>query len=76
MLNGIRQRTIVKPGGTIEVSSSELTPGSLAEVIVILEEESKKNNRLFVDIIGSAKGCFKNPSEVDNFIHQERDRWI
>ena len=26
-------------------------------------------------IIGSGKGCFTTPEEVDNFINQERDKW-
>lgn len=37
MKNAILQTVRVKPGGLIEIRSSELTPGTLAEVIVLLE---------------------------------------
>ncbi len=37
MKNAIRQTVKVKPGGVIEIRSPELTPGTLAEVIVLLE---------------------------------------
>jgi hypothetical protein len=37
MPNAIRQTVRVKPGGLIEIRSPELTPGTLAEVIVLLE---------------------------------------
>ncbi|NEP89675.1 MAG: hypothetical protein F6K18_24165 [Okeania sp. SIO2C2] len=34
---------------------------------------NKKNS--LKSIIGSGKGCFATPEEVDNFINQERDKW-
>lgn len=38
MDTALRQRLVVQPGGVIEIRSPELLPGTLAEVIVILEE--------------------------------------
>ena len=37
METAIRQKTVVKPGGVIEIRSPELPEGAVAEVIVILE---------------------------------------
>jgi hypothetical protein len=41
MIAGIRQKTIVKDDGKIEISSSELQPGSRVEVIVFLDLEEQ-----------------------------------
>jgi len=38
MDTALRQRLVVQPGGVIEIRSPELLPGTLAEVIVILEK--------------------------------------
>jgi hypothetical protein len=38
MDTALRQRLVVQPGGVIEFRSPELLPGTLAEVIVILEK--------------------------------------
>ena len=37
METALRQKTVVKPGGVIEIRSTELPEGAMAEVIVILE---------------------------------------
>jgi hypothetical protein len=37
METALRQKTVVKPGGLIEIRSSELPVGATAEVIIILE---------------------------------------
>jgi hypothetical protein len=37
MENVVRQKTVVKSGGVIEIRSPELPEGAVAEVIVILE---------------------------------------
>lgn len=39
MLTGIKERTIVKEGGRIEISSSDLPVGSEVEVIVLVNEK-------------------------------------
>jgi hypothetical protein len=40
MLNGVRQQTIVKPGGVIEVQSADLPVGSTVEVIVLINNDA------------------------------------
>jgi len=39
MINGIRQKTLVKEGGKIEISSAELPIGTLVEVIVLVDHQ-------------------------------------
>ena len=39
MVAAIRQLVTVQPGGRVEIRSSELTPGTQAEVIVLVETD-------------------------------------
>jgi len=41
MITGIRQKTIVKEGGMIEIYSPELPSGAAVEVIVLMEPEEE-----------------------------------
>ncbi|KAF3889314.1 MULTISPECIES: hypothetical protein [Nostocales] len=75
MLSEIRQKAIVKPGGIVEISSSELPSGAIVEVIVLLESDSEKPEKSLTSFIGLAKGNFATPQEVDLFIRNERDAW-
>jgi hypothetical protein len=40
MLDGLKQKVIVQPGGLIEVRSPDLPPGATVEVIVLLEQST------------------------------------
>ncbi|MDJ0621032.1 MAG: hypothetical protein QNJ63_30555 [Calothrix sp. MO_192.B10] len=74
MNQAIRKRTVVKPGGVINIQSLELPVGTEVDVIVIVETAAKKKQPLR-SIIGSGKGCFATPQEADDFISRERDTW-
>ncbi|MBD2774473.1 hypothetical protein [Iningainema tapete] len=73
MSQELRQKVVVKPGGVIEFSSPELTPGDLVDVIVIRDLAKKRQS--LRSIIGTGKGCFATPQEADDFISKERDAW-
>jgi hypothetical protein len=73
MLQAIRRRVTVQPGGRIEIVAPELTPGSQAEVIVL--EERALRRRPLAELIGQGKGAHANPEEADAFLRQERDAW-
>ncbi|MDF5729828.1 MAG: hypothetical protein PUP92_17910 [Rhizonema sp. PD38] len=75
MLSGLRQKAIVKPGGVVEICSSELPTGATVEVIVLMDLPFEESKRSLSSFIGSAKGSFATPEEVDRFIRQERDQW-
>jgi hypothetical protein len=74
MNKAIRQKTVVKPGGFINIQSSELPVGTEVYVIVIVET-SAKNKQYLRSIIGTGKGCFARSQEADDFISRERDAW-
>jgi hypothetical protein len=74
MNEAIRQKAVVKPGGVINIQSSELPVGTEVDVIVIMERAGKKKQSLR-SIIGTGKGCFATPQEADDFISGERDTW-
>ena len=74
MLNGLRQKVVVQPGGVVEVRSPELPDGATVEVIVLLESPSPLLQGLS-RFIGTASGNFTTPEEVDRFIRQERESW-
>lgn len=46
MISGIREKTVVKEGGKIEISSPELPTGTQVEVIVLVEEEQDETEYL------------------------------
>jgi hypothetical protein len=75
MLNGLRQKAIVKPGGVVEICSPELPAGATVEVIVLMESPLKQSEQPLTSFLGSARGSFATPEEVDKFIRQERDAW-
>ena len=75
MLNGLRQKAIVKPGGVVEICSPELPAGATVEVIVLIEPPAKHSEKPLTSFIGSVRSSFATPEEVDNFIRQERDAW-
>ena len=72
MVPALRQKVVVQPGGVIEVHSSELVPGTTAEVIIMPETGSVRT-RSMASLIGAAKGGLATPGEADAFIRQERD---
>jgi len=74
MLPMVKQTVTVQPGGVVHVQSSELAPGSTADVIIIPDSEALPVPTL-AKFIGSATGGFLSPAEVDTFIRRERDAW-
>ena len=74
MLPMLKQKVTVQPGGVVQVQSSELVPGSTADVIIIPDSAALPTLKL-ASVIGSAAGGFASPTEVDAFIRRERDAW-
>ena len=66
---------VVGPNGTIEVPVPELVPGQ--RVRVIIEPEGAAPSRRAIDVLAQASGhrLFKTASEVDAYIHAEREAW-
>lgn len=78
MIQTVKAKATVQPGGLVEVHSDELPEGAVVEVIVLVEEkteESIKPLENLTDFIGAAKGSFSSVAEIDAYIRQERDSW-
>jgi len=75
MLNELRQKAIVQPGGVIEICSPELPSGTTVEVIILIESPPAEPEKPLISFVGAAKGSFVTSEEVDQFIRQERDSW-
>jgi hypothetical protein len=74
IMPSVRKRTVVKPGGLVEVSAGDLPAGTAVDVWV----EPAADTLPPVDlrkIVGSAKGLFSSPEEVDAYISSLRDEW-
>lgn len=74
MMQAIKEHVIVKKGGVIELHLPELTAGTEAEVIIMIEQAPQTLPDLS-SFIGKAKGCFSNSDEIDTFLRKERDKW-
>ena len=76
MSTTIKRRVTVQPGGRIEISSPELTPGARAEVTVLVEDTREQPpRRRLADYVGACKGSFATADEADEFLRRERDAW-
>jgi hypothetical protein len=76
MLNGLRQKTVVQPNGTVMIQSSELPLGATVEVIVLVDPQPLEPLELpLTSLIGTGQGSFSTPEEADQFIRRERDLW-
>ena len=73
MVQAIKQTVTIQPGGRIEVLSSEFPVGAQAEVIVLVDRDMPM--KCYSDLIGSGRGTFATPNEVDAFLGKERDAW-
>ena len=71
----VKQKVTVQPGGVVHVQSSELVPGSTADVIIIPDADAVSASPL-AGLIGSAAGGFASPAEVDAFVRARRNGLI
>ena len=73
----VRVKTIVLPGGKIEISTPELIPGKHATVVVTIEDNEPAQQSHVIDILTALPGhqLFHNAEEVDAYIREEHDSW-
>jgi hypothetical protein len=77
MATEVRVRTIVLPGGKIEISIPELIPGKHATVVVTIEDNEPAQQPHVIDILTALPGhqLFQSAEEVDAYMHEERNSW-
>lgn len=71
MATELRVKTIVLPGGKIEISTPELIPGQHATVVVMIEDDKEAiEHGHVIDILTKLPGhrLFQNAEEVDAYI--------
>ncbi len=73
----VRVKTIVLPGGRIEISTPELIPGQHATVVVTVEDNQSTEQRHVIDILAALPGyqLFQSSEEVDAYVREERASW-
>lgn len=74
MTQAIREHVKVVQEGKIEIHNPVLSVGTMAEVIVLVEQPPVEDQPL-VSFLGRGKGCFKDADEVDAFLRAERESW-
>jgi hypothetical protein len=74
MTQTIREHVRVVQEGKIEIHNSALSVGTMAEVIVHVEQRAVEDQPL-VSFLGRGKGCFTDAAEVDAFLRAERESW-
>jgi hypothetical protein len=74
MIQTIKERVIIQPGGKIEIVHPELPAGTEVEVLIMVEQPAAEPPPL-ASFVGKGKGCFASAEEIDAFIRAERDAW-
>ena len=71
----LRQKVIVKPGGRVEVVSSELEVGQTLDVVVL--HESTERGRSAMEILngGPERRLFQTADEVKAYLTEEKASW-
>jgi hypothetical protein len=77
MATEVRVKTIVLPGGRIEITTPELIPGRRATVVVTIEDNETIEQSHVIDILKTLPGhrLYQSAEEVDAYIREERDAW-
>jgi hypothetical protein len=77
MQAALRITTKVLPGNKIEIDIPESEIGEDIEVIIMLPDKPKPNQRRALEIFDAAHklGPFRTPEEIDHDLQAERDSW-
>lgn len=77
MATRVRIKTIVLPGGKIEITNPDLVPGQEATVVITVEDSEPTPGGHVIDILTALPGhqLFQNAEEVDSYVQQEREAW-
>jgi hypothetical protein len=77
MSTEVRVKTVILPGGKIEISTPELIPGRRTTVVVTIEDNEPIEQSHVIDILKPLAGhrLYQSAEEVDAYIHVERDAW-
>jgi len=73
----LRTQAKVLACNRVEIPFPELREGDTVEVIVVLPDHNRCEQRSAIDIIESLRGhrMFATSTEVDRHLNEERDSW-
>lgn len=66
MLTGIREKTVVKENGTVEISALNLPVGTKVEVIVLVEEEEMDTTEYLLSTEANREHLFESMRDAAN----------
>ncbi len=77
MSTEVRVKTVVLPGGRIEITTPELIPGRRATVVITIEDNETMEQSHVIDILKTLTGrrLYQSAEEVNAYIREERDVW-
>ena len=75
MQKALRMRTMVQPGGKIELVSPDLEAGQAVDVVISPTLTPSARSAWQVISEGPGHRLFKTAKEVDDYIAQERASW-
>ena len=73
MQKALRMRTMVQPGGKIELVSPDLEAGQAVDVVISPTPSARSAWQVISE--GPGHRLFKTAKEVDDYIAQERASW-
>jgi len=75
MLTAVKEEVEVMPGGILQIHAKNLKPHTKAFVMAVIEVDEKPSSKKLAGLVGSGKGLYETPEDVDSFIRRERDAW-
>jgi antitoxin YefM len=76
MITGIREKTVVRENGTVEISAPDLPIGTKVEVIVLVEEEEMDETEYLLSTEANRKHleqALEDLKHPENFIRVDMD---
>ena len=75
MQKALRMRTIVQPGGKVEIVSPELEAGQRVDIVVLHESNAKGRSIMEILNGGPERRLFQTAEEVRAYLAQEKASW-
>lgn len=78
MVQAIKERAVIQPGGILRIQRSDLPEGAEVEVIVMIQEAARPEEPLppLKSFWGAGKGVYgSTPEKIDAYLEKERSSW-
>ena len=75
MQKALHVRTMVRPGGKVEIASPELEAGQTVDVVVLHESNAKGRSIMEILNSGPERRLFQTAEEVKAYLSEEKASW-